>query len=302
MIGGEGAYKENQINEEIMNDISTYTDYRLLLKDFYEASKAKNSWFSYQCFSQKAGISSRGLLCNVIAGKRRLSPSHVAGVAASMKLNKSQFEYFENLVAYNNAGSINEKQRYFERMTSVKFSGKSGSQPQLVRKEQYRFYSQWYHPVIRSLIDLYGFHGDYKKLARMVYPAITPAQARKSVALLMSLGFIVEREDGSFAVVSKNIKSTPEVVSLGIHNYHTQTADVARKALAALPRDRRNFTGVTLGISTTSYAQVCKELETLRGRLLELADNDSNDNEEHGIYQLNLQLFSVSHPEVLNES
>jgi uncharacterized protein (TIGR02147 family) len=77
-----------------VNDISTYTDYRLLLKDYYEDCKAKNPWFSYQCFSQKAGISSRGLLCNVVSGKRRLSPSHVAGVAAAMRLNKSQFAYF----------------------------------------------------------------------------------------------------------------------------------------------------------------------------------------------------------------
>jgi uncharacterized protein (TIGR02147 family) len=283
-----------------MNDISYYTDYRTLLKDFYEDCKKKNPWFSYQCFCQRAGISSRGLLFNVVSGRRRLSPSHIAGVAAAMKLSKSQFEYFENLVAYNNSRTINDKQRFFERMTSIKVAGKNGLQPQLVRKEQYSFYSQWYHPVVRSLIDLYGFDGDFKQLAQKVTPSITPTQARKSVELLESLGFIKKNSDNSYHVVDKIISSAREVISLAIHNYHTQTAEIAKNALAILPRNRRNFSGVTLGISASSYAKVCKELEDFRDRLLELAHHDSIDCDEHGVYQLNLQLFSVSEPALLS--
>jgi uncharacterized protein (TIGR02147 family) len=98
-----------------MNDISTYTDYRKLLKDFYESRKAKNPWYSYQCFCRKAGISSKGLLCNVVSGRRRLSLSHIEGVAQAMGLNKSEFEFFENLVAYNDARNNNTKQRFLAR-------------------------------------------------------------------------------------------------------------------------------------------------------------------------------------------
>jgi uncharacterized protein (TIGR02147 family) len=143
---------------------------------------------------------------------------------------------------------------------------------------------------------LYGFHGDYNKLARMVYPAVTPAQAKKSVELLVKLGLVIKRKDDGFSVVNTNVKSAPELISLAVHNYHSHNADMAKKALTALPRNRRNFTGVTLGISAITYEHVCKELSALRTRLLELADNDSNDGDEHGVYQLNLQLFSVSQP------
>jgi uncharacterized protein (TIGR02147 family) len=125
-----------------MDEIFDYIDYRLLLRDYCESSKAKNPWFSYRAFAQNAGISSSGFLCNVLAGKRRLSPSHVAGIAKAMKLTKSQFEYFENLVNYNNARTMSDKQRYFERMTSVKLTDKETSPPYLVRKDQYRFWIQ----------------------------------------------------------------------------------------------------------------------------------------------------------------
>jgi uncharacterized protein (TIGR02147 family) len=277
-----------------MDELFNYTDYRLLLRDYCEASKTKNPWFSYRAFAQKAGISSSGFLCNVLTGKRRLSSSHVVGVAKAMKLTKSQFEYFENLVNYNNARTMSDKQRYFERMTSVTLTDKENSPPYLVRKDQYRFYSQWYHTVVRSLIDLYGFSGDYKKLARMVYPSITVAQAKNSVALLESLGFIAKNKNNEYGIVDKAIASAPELVDLAVHNFHRQTAEIACRAHSELPEQRQNFSGVTLGISTLAYEKVCKKIEDFRKELLKIAQNDTNTTEEQGVYHLNLQLFSVS--------
>ena len=277
-----------------MNELSAYTDYRQLLKDYYDYTKQHNPRFSYQVFSQRAGIPSRGFLYNVVNGKRALSSSHIAGVARAMKLSKSQLEYFENLVAYNNARSITEKQRYFERMHTVKILADNAVQPYLVRKDQYLYFSQWYHAVVRSLIDLSGFRGDFEKLAQQVSPPITAAQARKSVLLLEKLGFIRKDEDGSYRLVDKTITSAPEVISLAIHNFHQQTVELARKALNDLPRARRNFTGVTLGISASTYRRVCSEIERFRNRLLELAGSENNQGEAQGVYHLNLQFFSVS--------
>ena len=102
-----------------MNDILTYTDYRLILRDYYAYCKAKYPWFSYECFCRKAGISSKGLLYNVVSGRRRLSPSHVDGVAAAMKLNESQIEYFKNLVASNDGWNDYDRHDFIEQKTSM---------------------------------------------------------------------------------------------------------------------------------------------------------------------------------------
>ena len=40
-------------------------------------------------------------------------------------------------------------------------------------RDQYEFYSKWYHSAIRSLIDMYPFKDDYSWLAKNVYPPIT---------------------------------------------------------------------------------------------------------------------------------
>jgi uncharacterized protein (TIGR02147 family) len=131
-------------------------------------------------------------------------------------------------------------------------------------------------------------------LARLVCPAITPAQAKRSVELLKSLGFIVQKDSGDWVVVDKTINTAPEVMSIAVHNFHQQSAEIARKALDKFPRDQRNFSGVTLGISKSAYKQVCKEVEDFRNRLLDIASKDNNTHEHQGVYQLNLQLFPVS--------
>jgi uncharacterized protein (TIGR02147 family) len=183
-----------------MLNIAEYTDHRKFLNDFYEEAKARNPNFSYQIFSEKAGIKSKGFLYNVIQGTRDLSKSNVFGLIQAMKLGKKESEYFENLVAFNLAESLNERNHYYERLSSIRIRDqKTAWKAQTIRQEQFEFYSQWYHSVIRSLIDLHGFHGDYDWLAKSVSPRIKPLQAKKSVELLITLGLIKKEKDGSFS-------------------------------------------------------------------------------------------------------
>jgi uncharacterized protein (TIGR02147 family) len=272
-------------------DLSAYMDYRKFLKDYYEASKTENPHFSYCLFSRKAGISSKGLLYNVLQGKRHLSKAHVVGMCRALKLDRHQCEYFENLVAYNSVRRPADRKYFFDRLTSIKASGHGAWKPQLVRKEQYQLYSQWYHAVVRSLIDLYGYCGDYRELSRRLFPAVSPGKVRKSVALLERLGFIRRDEAGGYVLVDKSIATAPEVVSLAVLDYHAKAGELAIKALMELPRSKRNFSAVTLGISEATYDRMCQEIEEFRLRLQRLAEEDCGADR---VYQLNFQLFPVS--------
>jgi uncharacterized protein (TIGR02147 family) len=277
-----------------MPDISIYTDYRQFLKDYYEKVKSKNPGFSYLAFAQKAGLNSKGFLYNVISGKRTLSRSNILGLNQAMKLDKYEADYFENLVAFNQAKNLKERNLFFERLTSIKAAGKTAWEPQLVRSDQFEYYSKLHHSVIRSLIDLYGFNGDYKWLACNVKPKITPRQAKKAVELLERLGFI-KRKGNSFIAVDKTITSPPEVQSLAVQNFHQQAAELALKAISELPRDARNVSGATLGISKVGYKRICEEINVFRTRLLQIAEDDHNAD---AVYQLNFQLFPVSRTDI----
>lgn len=278
-----------------MPDISRYTDYRKFLKDYYKAAKHKNRGFSYKVFSSKAGLTSKGFLFNAISGKRTLSRSNILGLIQALKLNKYEADYFENLVAFNQAKNLNERNHYFGRLSSIKASGTTAWKPQVIRNDQFEFYSRLHHSVIRSLIGLNGFKNDYKELARSIVPRITAGQAKKSVALLESLEFIRRREDGTLAIADKSIATTPEVRSLAVQNFHKEAGELGLKALSGLTNDKRNISGVTLGISRETYEKICEELQVFRSRLLQMAEADQNADT---VYQLNFQFFPVSKPAV----
>jgi len=277
-----------------MPDISKYTDYRQFLKDYYEEVKTTNPGFSYQVFTQKASLNSKGFLYNVICGKRTLSRANILGLANAMKLGKSEALYFENLVAFNQAKDLKERNLFFERLTSIKAIGKKSWEPQQVRADQFDYYSQIHHSVVRSLIGLYGFNGDYEWLASNVKPKITVSQSKKSIELLERLGFI-KRKGKSFVIVDKTITSPPEVQSLAIQNFHKQSAELAVKAISELPRNTRNISGATLGISKEGYKKICDEITVFRNRLLKIAEDDQNAD---AVYQINFQLFPVSKTDI----
>jgi uncharacterized protein (TIGR02147 family) len=276
-----------------MPDISQYTDYRKLLQDYYEEARKKNPGFSYQVFCEKAGIKSKGFLYNVVHGRRTLSKSHIFALSQAMHLNKCETEYLENLVAFNEATTLKERNYFYERLSSIKAGGAQAWKTQIIRNKQFEYYSRLHYGVVRSIIGMHGFDGDYKALGGSIRPRITPRQARSAIELLEKLGFIQKQKNGVFQVRDKSITTEPEVVSLAVLNFHRQASELGAKALEDLPRGQRNITGCMLGISKKTYDSICEEIRIFRSRLVQLAEADTAADT---VYQLNFQLFPVSVP------
>jgi uncharacterized protein (TIGR02147 family) len=274
-----------------MPNIFTYHDYRQFLGDYYTEKKTKYPSFSYQNFSQKAGFSSKSFVFNVIKGKKSLSRASVVKLSLAMGLSKTEAAFFENLVYFNHSDSFAERNFYFEKLNAIHPVTTDASIARNLRKDQYEFCSQWYHVAIRSLIDLYPAIKDPQVIAKMVYPQITGKQAQKSIELLSRLGLIQENDDGSYSICSKTLSTGPDIQSLAAQQFHLSSMEIASKALQNLPRDIRNFSGLTLGISTEAYDKICNEIDAFQNRILAIAENDKNSSR---VFQFNMHLFPVS--------
>jgi uncharacterized protein (TIGR02147 family) len=274
-----------------MDAIFAYTDYRKFLFDYYEHRKSLNPSFSYQLLSDKAGFSNRGFLHNVITGSKNLSKSSAVKLSQALKLKSMEADYFENLVSFNQSKNLRERNYFFDKLNSIKSNQQGTATMRETRKEQYEFYAAWHISVIRSLIDMHGFKNDYNRLAKDVFPAIKPKEAKKAVLILEKLGMIKKKKNGSYAVTEKTITAGREIVQLGLQNFHLQTMELAKRALQELPREKRNISGLTLGISANTYNEMCKEIEAFQTRLLAMAEADCN---AANVYQLNFNFFPVS--------
>ncbi|MFH0921415.1 MAG: TIGR02147 family protein [Fibrobacterota bacterium] len=270
-----------------MISVFDYDDYRQYLAAYYTEKKKGNPSYSYKVFTDKAGFKDKSFIYAVIQGTKNLGKSSIFQVSQAIGHNKAENEYFENLVGFTQAKSLQEKNHYFERLKKARGAGKA----RLLRQDEYAYLSQWYHVVIRSLIHQFGFKDDYAWLAKNVHPSILPTQAKKSVALLERLGLVVKTSGGSYKVVDKSLTTGPEIQSHAALNFHTEMGKLALDAINSLPKDKRFLTGLTLGISRKSYDALCGKLQEFVAEALQLAEKDEDSN---SVYQINFQMFPVS--------
>lgn len=83
---------------EPLPDIVAYAEYRLYLKDRYEAMKARDAKFSHRYINGKAGAKSSEWISDILAGRQRLKPILVRPVAAAFRMDAQEHDFLQVLV------------------------------------------------------------------------------------------------------------------------------------------------------------------------------------------------------------
>ena len=273
-----------------MPDIFAYDDYRKFIADLYEENKARDGKFSYLYYSQKAGFKSKSYLHEVVAGKKKLSRNAASSVGKALGLAGTELSFFQCLVAMNQA-TDEDKQAFFDRLGAIKTSKSGAAKAKRLRQDQFEYYSTWYHPVVRALLDMVEFKHDYRWLAKAVYPAITVPLAKKSVQLLERLGLVERTKNGTCRVTEQVVTTGREVLGLAVKRYHADMMDLGKRALQTLPATKRNVSGLTLGISEKSYTRICDIIYQCQDSILAVARDDQ---EPDRVVQVNFHAFPVS--------
>jgi uncharacterized protein (TIGR02147 family) len=269
-----------------MVNVLDYTDYRSLLKDLYEDQKREKAFFSYRYMGQKVGFKSAGYFTNIIQGKRNISPELVFKFAELFRFTKRETEYFETLVRYDHAKQHSQKRYHYEKMLSMR-----KSKAHSMAADQYEYFDKWYYVAVRELLGFHPFKGDYAEIARKLRPNIKPSEAKQAVELLLRLGLVARREDGTYELTDKTITTAPNVPMVAVHNFQLATMDLAKEAMDRFPKDKRSISTLTLHLSKEAFAQIDEKLSAFRQEALELAKNDQNRIDR--VYQFNFQIFPL---------
>lgn len=270
-----------------MIDIFVYQNYRDYLRDFYAEQKRTKKNFSYRAFAKKAGINASAFLYYVIKGQRNLTKSSAAQVAKAIGMSIREEEFFENLVSFNQSKSILEKTKYYNRL----LQSQKPKKIEKVKRENFEYYSHWYHSVIRELVTLVNFKDDYQFLGMCTLPALTAKEAMKSVALLEKLGFIAKNEEGRYELANPVIAtwSTGSEVFI-IEKFQQEMLELARQSFTVFAKAERLNASTTLKISKSTFEFFKTKTREFRAELLELARLDQNPEE---VYQFTFNLFPV---------
>lgn len=271
--------------------IFDYADFRKFLEDYQAHRQAMDKSFTRSRFCRELGLpNTRSFFNDIIKGTRPLSKTYVERFVMALQMNENEAQYFRVLVDFNQSEIPRERELLFDQLVSL-----NSTPTRLVSAEEYEFYRHWHHTTIFSLLDVLEFSDDYAALAKRVFPAISAAEARESIALLRKLGLIRKTPEGFWKPSSKTLDSGSYVKSELVRQYQLQCLELSKRAMLLETRAPRNFSTVTLSISKGASELIEKKLQKFKSEVRSIAHREAAPADR--VYQLNIQFFPQSLPE-----
>ena len=268
----------------MMKPIIEYSDFRQYMRDYYEDRKRRSA-FSWREFSKISGFSSCSYMKVVCDGKSKLSKIGIERVGTAMGLAGFEMEYFRAMVQYGQAESAEAKKEAFRNMLAIAKVHKV----RVLEGDLFAYYDSWRNPVVRELAPLMpgATPGD---MAKMFYIETSAQEVRESLDFLTRSGLLKKSDGDIFELAETSVTGTPDATRLAMRGMHRQMAELATPALE-LPKDERNFSGVTMGVSKETYGRIVDVLNECRKKIIAIAAEDKNIEQ---VYRLNLQLFPLT--------
>ena len=269
----------------MMKSVIEYEDYRSFMNDYYRWKK-QTSAFSWRDFTKKGGFTSPNYMKLVCEGKSGLSKTGVERAADAMDLVGAEREYFRLLVKFGQAKKDADKKAAYTEMKEIA----SAHKVRVLEGESMSFYESWKFPVLRELAPMMP-GAKPLDIARACGNAFSAEEVRNALAFLTRAKFLKKTADNVYEQVDRSLQMSVAAMPVLVREMHKEMASFAKDAVEKYPVDERNFTGVTMGIDDEDYAEILKELENCRKRIISIASAKKGGNR---VYRLNMQLFPLT--------
>lgn len=270
-------------------DIYQYSNYRRFLLDlFNEWGKSVYKW-SYGKFSREAGFAVSNYLKLVIDGKKNLGNSGIDKIVSYFGFNKGETLFFKNLIRFNQAKSDKEKDCYFNQIKSHPEYSKYHKDS----KNLHKFYSKWYNPVIRELINVKRFKNSPEWISKQLFPRISEIEAERSLSFLLKSGQIIKDENEKLMQNEPLMTTGEEVTAMSVSKYHQEMIQKAKESLETCSQNERNISSLTMAVAPDIYDKIVKEIYEFQSKIINMVTSSENENPED-VCQLNFQLFPVT--------
>jgi uncharacterized protein (TIGR02147 family) len=268
------------------SNIFNYLDYREYLRDALQELKSNNPAYTYRTIALELGMKSIGHITWILQGKRNITLKNINKFEKLLNLNKKEAAYFKTIVQFNNSKKHIDKKILFEKIVNCQKSEKK-----IISQDQYTYWDKWYNSAIRELVSLFEISDNYKDVAKLLIPKISPAEAEHAMALLESLGLIEKNEKGSYRRVDKIVTTGEGWESIAIRQFQMEFLDLAKLALERIPKEERDISSLTISVSEERFETIRTMIKDLRQQIITLAKTDPSPQR---IYQIGLQVFPLS--------
>jgi uncharacterized protein (TIGR02147 family) len=268
-------------------DIYSYLDLKEYLHSLHNHIRAKLGRYSYQKFSEDLGLGSNNHSYQLIKGHRNMSPSTCLLIAEALKLELKERHYLSTLAAYARSRHPDTRQKIFEKIYTLRSDSLKSPEP----KKQLDFFGDWIHAVVFEIIGLPEFSGDPEWIAARMLSPVGPTRIKRSIELLISLGFVEQDEFGKLKKLKNDVDFGSEIEGVGIVKFHQKMMELARESLTRLDEHERDISGLTLSVSEEMAAEIRSLVANFKNFLLFRVGQCKDPSK---VIQLNFQLFSLT--------
>ena len=276
--------------------LSTYTDFRQYLNDFYKYRKQQESGslrgYSYSHFSAAADIKSPNYLKLIIEGKRNLSDDMIKKFAKALRLGKSEQDEFKALVKYGQATDPLLKNQFLKELSEIR--AKKALMNGEIDRKTWETVPDWISWVIYAMLDQSNIDLDPELLKRVFRSHVTTDQIKGSIQRLVKSGQIEESDTGEY-VKSRSMVDGQSAVPVEL--VRKLQAELIYLGLESLYRDspkEREFGAFTLALTQKEFEEIRFELRKVRKKFQKDIMMNRENTKGEKVYQLNIQLFPIT--------
>lgn len=264
--------------------VAAYLDFRSYLKDWFAYRKAVQPGYSMRGFARNPslGISSTSFMTNLLKGERNLTQRQRLAFIKALKLEGAEAEYFDFLVQFNQAKTLDEKNYFFTHLSRHR-----GSRAKLLQEGQYAFFSEWHHSVIWNYLGLNGSESAPARIARHLAEELSPEKIQESLDLLLGMG-LIKRTANGFDVAERHLVINNAALGQKAKEYHRSFLRLASGALDRYPPEKRQFKLLAFTVSDKGFAAVKQRVEAFMQEVREIVDRDEDMNQ---VNVLGIQLY-----------
>lgn len=263
----------------------SYLDYRVWLKDAYEARKQDSGFFSYRFMAGRLEVDA-GQLVKILQGKLHMPVRAIPRVVKLFALEGREADFLQELVVFTRSRGRKETAESFNRLMEIK-----GLDARSLEDHHASYYLDWRHAVVRALIGITTFRGDFEALGRMCDPPLTEEEAKTSVELLENLEMVRKDERGIWSLHDAHIVQGSGVPRQAVRKFQADVLQLAERALDAISPDEREISTQTVAIGATELAQLRDWTADFWRQVQMLAQNSHTPDR---IYQIGLVAFPVA--------
>lgn len=245
-------------------------NYQKFLKQQLDIKKSKNPSYSLRAYAQWLGMSPAHL-SQVMSGIRPMTNKVSLKIVEKFNFSPSEkIEFFESVHRVILEENIKKDDEFF-----------------LIKEDEFKLISDWYHFAILSCFDLAGSSAKHEWLAKKL--SLDVKVIDQAIERLLRMN-IIAKKNGKYIQIKKPIRTTTDVPVAAIRKYHAKNLEIARDKMESVEVDKREFTSITMAINPKKL-KIAKELLTdFKRRLADLLEVG----EKSEVYTFSAQLFPLT--------